>query len=112
MALKNAFEGLATESQVERLIAALESLHTDTIARAELSHETPLARDANDRLRVEATGLVSLNSLTAMQFNTGYANTYPLWYGIGGPNAMDVREDSRYQSVANFQAARSRWVFT
>lgn len=101
MALRNAFEEMATEDTLAALVEVLGELKRLL---------APPARDANDRLRVVTdTASTSLAYLYSSYY--GHAATYPLWYATGLLNSMDPREVQAQQSVANFnQVRQQRWV--
>lgn len=104
MTLRNAFENVSTEATLAELNETMQDLRTYIRA------DRPFARDASDRLRIFFdTFSISMVGGTY----TGNANTYPAYYGIGGPNSMDAREVAEEQSVVAFQQTRtSRWVVT
>ncbi len=108
MALKNAFDGLATESQIERLIAGLESLGEHI---AESNEEQPLARDLNDRLRVivDATSVVLAYNFTSYWCN---GQLYAPYYGLGLLGSMDPREQHQASVQGAVDQTIGRWTFT
>lgn len=95
MALRNAFDGMATETTLRRLYNSLN-----------------YARDAFDRLRViPEGGYISDSGIVAMMW--GNRDTYPTWYGRGAPTSMDAREQQRAQMKSNFNNVRmNRWTIT
>lgn len=95
MALRNAFEAMATEGTLK------------TIAEFLLSRRE-FARDAGDRVRAV---LDSTSAIYTIGSYWGNANTYPTWYSTGAPTSMDPREQQAAQSQANFnQVRQQRWV--
>lgn len=101
MALRNAFEEMATEGTLAELVQVLGEL------KRQLAGDRPMARDANDRLRVVTDTASALNA--ALYW--GNSNTAPTWYSTGAPTALDAREVQAQQSVANFnQVRQQRWV--
>lgn len=93
MALRNAFEGMATDALLRRVLSAVN-----------------FARDSGDRLIVNlASGTVSgLN-----QINWGANNAYPSWYSTGAPNSIDQRDLYRQAMRANaIYQRQNRWVIS
>src|SRR3954469_4201764 len=101
MGLRNAFEGLATDSLLRRLLAQMH-----------------FARDNSDRLRVwidgGGTSATSPSRVNAGIGDTNSGNAIPLWYAtIGAPFSMDPREQMKAQAHANMQQVRAtRWSIT
>ena len=101
--LRNAFEGVATEGTLRRLLNALN-----------------YAKDLNDRMRVvvdtmpttTVTGTVTaVTALNGIAF--GSSNVAPAHFASGAPNAFDAREQQMILMRSNFQQARTqRWTFS
>lgn len=93
MALRNAFDGLATEGMLRRILQAVN-----------------FARDSNDRLIINmATGTIAnIDSI-----DWGNNNAYPTYYGTGAANSVDMRDVLRQEMRANaIQARQHRWVIS
>lgn len=91
MALRNAFEELATETTLRKLVSAV-----------------TFARDINQRLRVVVDG-------TAVTVGTQYfgsSNVVPVYYSTGAPMSMDARETQRLASIQAGQISRQRWTYS
>lgn len=96
MALRNAFEAMATESTLKRLETTLTNLFRNLT----------LAKTSNDVLRVVIDS--GANDIAAVRW--GANNSWPTYYSTGAGSSMDLREQQREASVANFNAVRSqRW---
>lgn len=92
MALRNAFDALATETTLRRLYNSLN-----------------FARDALDRMRVVVDG----GGIEVRGINFGWHGGHPFWYGSGSPNSMDAREVQRAQMRSNaINVRNNRWTFT
>ena len=95
MALRNAFDGIATESGLRRIANLL-----------------TFARDNQDRVRVivdnaQQTLLYNRNSGSALQGGT--SETY---YGASSWNTVDAREPLKQQMRLNYtQVRNTRWTF-
>ncbi|SMB85752.1 hypothetical protein [Deinococcus hopiensis] len=114
MALRNAFDGVATETT----LAALnnKAATDDTLQQLSsifqrlvdvLTPQRPYARTVQDAMNVNIVG----GGHTVAQY-WGASNVYPLYYGTGSPNSVDAREEWRELSMQTAQAARNRWTIT
>lgn len=94
MTLRNAFEGLSTESTLRKILQAVSFSRTNTDAL---------------RVNVENTNYsVSLNLA-----NSGTAGTLPAWYAQAAVLSVDQREPLKAQMRANAIAVRNgRWTFS
>lgn len=96
MALRNAFEEMATESLLRRVLDALR-----------------FARDQQDRMRVvidnQPNAGINMNNTTTSIVNAGQQ---PSLFSPGSWNVMDAREEFRDISLQSFQNTRSRWTIT
>lgn len=99
--LRNAFDGLATESTLKRLISLLN-----------------FARDPQDRMRVIVDG-GSLAATQAVRANITYGdsnsgNGYVLWYAtVGSPASTDPRDELRSTTKSlNQQTRNQKWTYT
>jgi len=93
MALRNAFENVATEGTLRRILQLVN-----------------FARDANDRMRV----VVDSGTISGLnQINWGANNGQPSYYSTGAPNSMDMRDMYRQAMRTNvIQTRQNRWTFT
>lgn len=96
MTLRNAFEEMATEGLIRRLMDQLR-----------------FARDSNDRMRVVIDNgpsvLVYTNNTSASLVN---ATTQPAPFSVSSWNVMDAREEFRDITLQSFQNQRNRWTIT
>lgn len=93
MALRNAFEGLATESLLRRLL-----------------EQVRFAKDSSDRMRVTLDGAPQVTvwgGNANSTFGTGVAP-----YSASSWNVMDARADFQELSQQTFQITRNRWSIT
>lgn len=93
MALRNAFEGIATEGTLRRLLDQLR-----------------FAKDSSDRMRVVVDSAPQVtvwggNSSSAVGNNTGA-------YSSSSWNAMDARAEMQEASQQTFYMTRNRWSIT
>ena len=99
MALRNAFEGLATESGQGVAILTLR----------QILKAVTYAKTADDQLRVTvAPGALFYSYGTYW----GWAGVNPVPYGPGAPNTLDAREQQKMLSDISFAQTRQRWVIT
>lgn len=89
MALRNAFEAIATEGTLRRLLEQLR-----------------FAKDSSDRMRVT----VDVMPTTTVTLNAGSAISAP--YAAGSWNLMDQRQEMQEMTLQTFQATRNRWSIT
>lgn len=83
-------------------------VNTDHAAEMFPQRALQYARDANDAMRVSATGTVATGGVQLWNYGT-----YALWYGVtGSPNSMDAREQQRESTIQTFQGQRNRWSIT
>lgn len=97
MTLRNAFEDVASDGLLRRLINNLN-----------------YARDVNDRMRVVVdTGSVAVSSgtVTTVSTLTNIGLTAGAFWTTGGPNSMDQRESARQQARMVFTQRRQMWTF-
>lgn len=103
MTLRNAFEGLGTESTLKRILKAVSFI-----------------KDPNGRMRVVIDNtstspvVVAQSGATAGVVNAvlwANAGVAAGWYTQGGPNSVDAREQLRYQMRGVYEQRRSRWTF-
>lgn len=92
MTLRNAFEGVATDSNIKRL---LQQLH--------------FARDSADRLRVIIDQTLSVRVHDVAWGNNGGT---PGYYASGAPMSMDSRETQRFIVRDAVIQNRNRWSVT
>lgn len=102
MALRNAFEGLATASKQDGIISLLRAL----------VRSTSYARNANDEMRVVGSVAVTTTSFITNAVQWGNANAYPTWYGTGSGNSVDTREQQMMLSHVAVSNAMQRWTVT
>lgn len=92
MGLRNAFEEVATDSLLRRLL-----------------NNINFAKDINDRLRV----IIDNNPMMVLyKGNSSTAGTYRNWYD---PNALfvtDDREHLQMQYKSDAKRSRERWTYT
>lgn len=97
MALKNAFEGLATDSGLKRILNLL-----------------TFARDSSDRIRVVVDNQPAVTSLTYNRNSIGSMNgdTSTTWQSGTSWNVLDGREPLKMQHAqrADF-VKRNRWTY-
>lgn len=92
MTLRNAFEEMATEGTLRRILDNLR-----------------FARDINDRIQVVVSS--GATDITAIRW--GSNNSQATWYSTGAGSSMDQRENQRQLARANMLTARhSRWTIT
>lgn len=96
MALRNAFEGIATEGTLRRLL-----------------EHVRFSKDSSDRLRVavdtgSVTATVNMNNSTT----SIAAGVSPSPYASTTWNIMDARADFQEASLQSFQITRNRWTIT
>lgn len=96
MALRNAFDGVASERTLKRILQAVN-----------------FARDPQDRMRVVTDGSSSLSvSGSTVNLYLGFNGATPLYYAAtGSPTSVDAREQLAAAAHANFNANRARWTF-
>ena len=93
MVARNAFENLATDSLLRRLL-----------------HAVSFARDSGDRMVVSLGASPTVIPTFTEWLN---ANVYAAMYSSGAPTSMDAREQQRVAARANVQQVRQgRWTFT
>jgi len=95
MALRNAFEGIATESTLRRLLEHLR-----------------FAKDGSDRLRVSVDNnpqVVVYSNNSATQLSGGAS---PLPFATSTWNVVDARHEMQELSLQSFQNTRNRWSIT
>jgi len=103
MTLRNAFDGLATEGTLGKIIAILQGLQRNT----------NYARDVQDRLRVTVDNSVNAsvsngaNNSATMQ--GGGLN--PLHWGTNSWNLADDRWEFGNALNGVFNSTRNRWTF-
>lgn len=94
MALRNAFDNLATEGTLRRLLNNLN-----------------FSRTATDALRVNVDNTVTVTASLNMN-NSATAGSIPIWYSQPSVVSIDQREGVRAQYRANAIAIRTgRWTF-
>lgn len=96
MGLRNAFEEMATESLLRRLI-----------------EQVRFSKDAQDRMR---TTIDNQPPVSVYMFNTSTsianASTQPGLFAASSWNVMDAREEFRDITLQSFQNTRNRWTIT
>lgn len=96
MALRNAFEAMATEATLAKAARSLNNL----------VRNLNFAKTSSDQLRVVVDSGGSMS--TSLYWMSG--NTWQSYYGSGAPASMDAREQQAAASRANFAAVRNqRW---
>jgi hypothetical protein len=96
MGLKNAFEEIATEGLLRRLMDQLR-----------------FSKDNADRMRIIVDNQPTFSMLTG-NTTTSLVNAAnsPLPFATNSWNIMDAREPMRDQSLMAFQVTRNRWTIT
>lgn len=97
---------MQTSDPVAQVIAS--AVYDAQVRLQPYQNAQPYARDINDQMRV----VIGSGTVTAMTQVWGNQSTYPSYYGTGGPNSVDPREQLELQSIDNFNNTRtSRWTF-
>lgn len=94
MALRNAFEGLATESLLRRLL-----------------EQVRFAKDSADRMRVTLDGAPQVTVWGGNTSST-ISSTSHAPYAASSWNANDARAEMQELSQQTFQITRNRWSIT
>ena len=104
MALRNAFEEMATESTLDKLYEVLDRLAHEL----ETPRNIPYAKTIADSMRVMVdSGALIYNHTTYF----GHQNGPGAWYSTGSPTSLDGRQAQADASNANVLAVRQqRWV--
>lgn len=121
MALRNAFEDMATEATQQELVALLTQLLTQALTQAQgavnTQHQHDMypnralqyARTPQDQMRVVVDTGYAYNYGTYMWA----ASVYTPYYATGAPNSMDQRHQQSEASMQNFNIVRTqRWIIT
>ena len=90
MALRNAFELMATEGTLRKLLDAM-----------------TFPKDVAGRQRVVVDGTVT----TVTSAYWGNNNTAPTYYSTGAPTAIDAREAQRQASLTAGLISRQKWTY-
>lgn len=100
MALRNAFENVATESTLGTIRNILNTI----------SRNTFYAKTVTDQLRVNVDNgyIGSIGQINTQLF--GASNGVPGYFSTGSPFASDSREMQRLQSEQAIMASMSRWT--
>lgn len=91
MTLRNAFEDVATDALLRRLL-----------------NNVNFAKDINDRMRVIVDNTLSLYQYRA---NSTTANTYRNWYDPNAINMVEDREQLQMQYKGDAKRSRERWTY-
>ena len=95
MTLRNAFEELATETTLRKLVKAV-----------------TFARDLNQRLRVVVdSGSISVTGGPYLNGSTT-AGTYRSWYDVSATFSVEQREIERQASLQRGMISRQKWTYS
>lgn len=99
MALRNLFDGLATEGTLQRLLRAV-TFSKDPADRLRV------AVDSSIGLTATVSGTVTTNNLVG---NSATNLAQRNWYDATSTNMVDEREFLRHAMRANYQRNMARW---